>query len=207
MTWPLWRMALLDLQRMTPQLLSCWEFIWVTMASHLEDNSTLASLSLLSSLPSLQLFPSVNHVPTLHKALPTLFSPFSGPKAQWGWHPGLLDPSSYFSPSPSLCSSQDLPPQSLEQSRPTGSFALAVLSCRSHASTGTLTGSPSPGFILISLSHWTNTSLNTAAHFPPPHAWLPSTPCSFTASPLIAYKKLFIILLSSIYCSWLPATL
>ena len=50
-------------------------------------------------------------------------------------------------------------------------------------------------------------SLNTAAHFPLPHAWLPSTPCCFTASPLIAYKKLFITLLSCIYCSRFPATL
>ena len=129
----------------------------------------------VSSLPSLQLFPPVNHIPTLPKALPTLLSLFSGPKAWRGWHPGLLDPSSYFSPSASLCSSQDLPPHSLEQSRPSGSFALAVLSCRSHASTGTLTGSPPPpGFILISLSHWTPLwTLLPASHFHMPDCPLP----------------------------------
>lgn len=53
------------------------------MVSHLEDNSTLGSLGLLSSLPSLQFFPPANHVPTLLKALPSLLSPFSEPKAQW----------------------------------------------------------------------------------------------------------------------------
>lgn len=153
------------------------------MVSHLEDNSTLGSLGLLSSLPSLQFFPPANHVPTLLKALPSLLSPFSRPKAQWGWPPGLLDTSSYFSPSPSLCSSQDLPPQSLEHSRPTGSFALAVLSCRSHASTRTLTGSPPlPGFILISLSHWT-------AHWtllPTSHLHMPDCPLPHVASLLLS---------------------
>ena len=72
-----------------------------------------------------------------------------------------------------------MPPQSFEHYRHTGSFALALLSCRNHPSTGTVTDSPPPQGLCSPLPE------HSGACFPPPHPWLP--PSSLTTPlPLLS---------------------